>query len=349
MKIWCSAGLYFYFKKWQINNAGAVRVQGPVIFIPTHQNAFLDAVLAICSSPRNPWSIARASVFKAGLVTKLLTAIQIKPVFRIRDGWSSLKNNDAIMQEWIQMLAAGHDIMIFAEGNHNEPYASGTLQRGFARMALKFHQQYNTPLTIIPVGIYYENHLSFRSRVLVNYGEPIDVGNVVRAAATERDKLDNLVTVTTDGLHRLALAIDPAENYKAKFDFLMKFRKVQEDLLRQMESDRALLEHYPKAPAHVPMRKQSAAATKFLNPVVWIGWLLNIIPYSIIRGFIRKNVKDPQFIGSLKYAFGIFLVPVFYVILITLLYVTTDSIALTLVSALLLPFTGIFATDILKK
>lgn len=349
MKLWCSAGLYFYFKKWQINNAKAVRVAGPVIFIPTHQNAFLDAVLAICSTARNPWSIARASVFKAGFVTKLLTAIQIKPVFRIRDGWSSLKNNDAIMQEWIDMLAAGNDIMIFAEGNHNDPYASGTLQRGFARMALKFQQQHSTPLTIIPVGIYYDDHLSFRSRVLVNYGDPIDVGNVVQSSPTERDKLENLVMVTTNALHSLALAIEPNEHYKEKFDFLMKYRKVQSNLVTQLQSDRALLEHYPKVPAHAPLRKESTLTEKLLNPIVWIGWLLHIPPYSFIRSFIRKKIKDPQFIGSLKYAFGIFLVPLYYVILLAIVYSISGSLILILGIALLLPLTGILATDILKK
>ncbi len=349
MKLWCSAGLYFYFKKWQINNAQAVRVAGPVIFIPTHQNAFLDAVLAICSTGRNPWSIARASVFKPGLVTKLLTAIQIKPVFRIRDGWSSLKNNDAIMQEWITMLATGHDIMIFAEGNHNDPYASGTLQRGFARMALKFLQQYSTPLTIIPVGIYYEDHLSFRSRVLVNYGEPINVSKVVESNETERDKLENLVMVTTNALHALALAIEPNENYKAKFDFLMRYRKSQKNLIPQMESDRALLEHYPKAPPYAPIRKKVPLTKKILNPVVWVGWLLHILPYSIIRAFIRKKVKDAQFIGSLKYAFGIFLVPGYYILLLTIIYLSSKSLAVTFGSAILLPVAGIVATDILKK
>jgi len=54
MKVWCTAGLNFYFKQWQINNAGAVNVKGPIIFVPTHQNAFMDAVMVICSQKRNP-------------------------------------------------------------------------------------------------------------------------------------------------------------------------------------------------------------------------------------------------------------------------------------------------------
>jgi len=85
MKVYSTAAAKVYFSKWQINNASTVPSNGPVIFVPNHQNAFLDAVLVICSTPRNPWSIARASVFKEGFVSFLLNAVQIKPVFRRRD------------------------------------------------------------------------------------------------------------------------------------------------------------------------------------------------------------------------------------------------------------------------
>ena len=138
LRVYCSVALRFYFKTWQINNAKAIPATGPVIFIPNHQNAFLDAIIVICSCSRKPWSIARASVFKEGWVTRLLTSFQIKPVFRMRDGFGSLRNNDAIIQEWSDMLAKGQDILIFAEGNHNEPYAGGVLQKGFARMTMQF-------------------------------------------------------------------------------------------------------------------------------------------------------------------------------------------------------------------
>ena len=48
---------------------------------------------------------------------------------------------------------------------------------------------------------------------------------------------------------------------------------------------------------------------KVINPIVWIGWILHILPYSFIKGFIKAKVKDAQFISSLKYAFGMFLIP----------------------------------------
>ena len=347
MKVWCTAGLNFYFKQWQINNAGAVNVKGPIIFVPTHQNAFMDAVMVICSQKRNPWSIARASVFKKGFVTTLLTAIQIKPVFRMRDGFSTLKNNEAILQEWIAMLAAGEDIIIFAEGNHNDPYTRGELQKGFARMALKFQQQHqNIPLTILPVGVHYDDHYSFRTRVLVNFGEPIDVNSIDHANLNEREKLERIVEVTEESLASLTLNIE-GENYAEKFAFLKKYRAYQPDLLTQIESDRRTLSLYPNAPP-ASYTGRAPRWLRMLNPLVWLGAVINFPPYAFIRNFIKKKIKDPQWIGSLKYAFGLFLVPIYYLLLLGICFGVTGSLPATLIAALILPISAIIAADGLK-
>ena len=84
------------------------------------------------------------------------------------------------------------------------------------------------------------------------------------------------------------------------------------------------------------------------TPNHWLGWLLNFPPYAFIRNFIRKKVKDAQFIGSLKYAFGLFLVPVYYVVILVLCLVITGSLPATLIAALILPVSGIIAADSLR-
>lgn len=349
LKAYSAAAIRVYFRKCQVNNVGTIPPTGPVIFVPNHQNAFIDAILVICNTPRNPWSIARASVFKEGFVTFLLTAVQIKPVFRVRDGFGGLRNNNAILDEWTNMLASGQDIMIFAEGNHNEPYAAGSLQKGFARMTLQFQQNHpSIPLTIVPVGLHYDDHHSFRSRVLLNFGDAISVKDVLKDSMSEREKLDTLVDVTDTSLKKLALEIKFDEQYQSKVDFLRKYRRREKDMMAQLEADREILKAYPTPPANFTPRKKVPMFLKALNPVVWVGWLLHILPYSFIKGFIKKKVKDPQFISSLKYAFGMFLVPIYYVILLVIFYAIVQDISLTLMFAVALPLSGIFTTELLK-
>src|SRR5690349_16568449 len=306
LKKYSTLALYSYFRTLQVNNVKAIPASGPVIFIPNHQNAFLDAILVICTSPRDPWSIARASVFKEGLVTKLLTAVQIKPVFRSRDGFSTLRNNDAIMREWVEMLSAGHDIQIFAEGNHNDPYAAGVLQKGFARMTIQFKEKYpDIPLTIVPVGMHYDDHYTFRSRVLVNYGAAISVDDILQHATTDREKLEGLTEATDKILKSIAVAIPADDEYKGKVEFLRKHRVYKKDMLEQLEADKQLLQAYPNPPS-TSAKKKSSPLWKIINPIVWFGYATNIIPYSLIKSFLKKKIKDPQWISSLKFAFGLF-------------------------------------------
>jgi hypothetical protein len=247
------------------------------------------------------------------------------------------------------MLTHGQDILIFAEGNHNEPYAAGVLQKGFARMAIQFQQKDKTPLTIIPVGFHYDNHYSFRSRVLVNFGDPIRVDKILSESQSDREKLEGLSTVTDNALKQLAMSIPPDGLYKKKVDFLIRYRSVKSDMLEQLAADKALLDQYPAPPSIASRPQKLSAAWKFINPVVWIGYLLHIIPYAFIKSFIRKKVKDPQFISSLKYAFGIFLVPLYYVVLLGAFYVFFRSIPALLLFGITLPLTGIAATDLLKR
>ncbi len=348
LKVYCATALRFYYKTWQINNAKSIPSHGPVIFIPNHQNAFLDAVLVICSSSRNPWSIARASVFKEGLVTKILTTFQIKPVFRVRDGFGALRNNDVIIQEWSDMLAKGEDIQIFAEGNHNEPYAGGLLQKGFARMTIQFKEKNNTPLTIIPVGLHYDDHHAFRSRVLVNFGDPINVNEILKDTLSEREKLEALVNATDAALKSLALAIVPDDEYKAKFTFLLKHRRFEKDMIAQLEADKEILKAYPIPPV-LSQQTKTFRIWKVINPIVWIGYILHILPYWFIKRFIRNNIKDPQWISSLKYAFGLLLVPIYYIILLVVFYVFVPNVLALFGFAILLPVSGVATVDLLKK
>ncbi len=349
LKVYCTVALKFYFKRWDICNVKSIPAKGPVIFIPNHQNAFLDAILIICSSPRNPWSIARASVFKKGWVTKLLTAIQIKPVFRIRDGWSSLRNNDTLIQEWSDMLAQGEDILIFAEGNHNEPYASGVLQKGFARMTIQFQEKNKTPLTIVPIGLHYDDHHAFRSRVLINFGDPIYVNDLLKEYLSEREKLETLIGVTDQAIKKLTLAIKPDEEYQARFNYLLRNRKNEKDMIVQLESDRKTLTSFPLEVSSATNSRNSSSVWKFVNPIVWIGYILHFIPYSIIRNFVKKKVKDPQFKSSVKYALGIFLVPLYYCMIFAILTFFIPVMVSLVVCLFILPFTGIAATDFLKR
>ena len=176
LKQYCKTALKFYFSKWQVQELVTIP-KGPVIFVSNHQNAFLDAVLISCSSSREPWFLTRANVFSSKLVKKILTVLQMSPVYRFRDGFSTLRKNDEVIDNCVELLSNQNSILIFGEGNHNGQWFLRPLQKGFARIAIAAEERndWKLGLTIVPVGVQYESHTKFRSRVLVTFGNPISV------------------------------------------------------------------------------------------------------------------------------------------------------------------------------
>ncbi|MBL7845631.1 MAG: 1-acyl-sn-glycerol-3-phosphate acyltransferase [Cyclobacteriaceae bacterium] len=341
LKAYVRLGLKVYFKKWQAVNAHHIPETGPCIFVPNHQNAFLDALLVVCGTKRNPWFIARGDVFKSQLAIKLLTFMRIKPLFRFRDGHEAMRKNDRMMNECINLLKDGECILIFAEGNHNEPWTTRELQRGFAHMALQYTEQTGEDIKLIPVGYHYEDHQGFRSRVLVNYGEPISVQQIIHSLSDSREKLTALAKLTGEKMRSLILSIPKDEDYPERKNFLINNREHKADMLEQLQADRAVVASWKKGEPGNKVNKPSRF--HWFNPLFLYGKIVHLIPEVIINWIVRNKIKDDQFIGSVKVAIGIFLVPISYLLLTAIFYVATKEPLWTLGFFTSLPISGLLA------
>lgn len=337
--MYCQVSLWFYFSRWQIRSLAPIP-KGPVIFVSNHQNAFLDAVLVICSSYRNPWSLTRAEVFRKPLVKKILTILQMIPVYRFRDGFSTLRKNDTMIETCSQLLTQGHSILIFGEGNHSYQWYLRSLQKGFARIALAAEEKNNWLLDtqIIPVGIQYESHMNFRSRVLVSYGKPIPVKEYMSAQKSTQENLENLVSVCEENLKPLILNL-PVEHYEAAVHYLTAHREYRKNLVEQLEHDQQLIQEF----LHHPKPTQPKTTTRWFNPIRVYYVLNHILPRAILSWILKTKVSDPQFTGSIKYALGMILFPCFQVLQAGVVWAITGSwvIALSYWVSLLLSIVAI--------
>ncbi len=364
LKQYCRVALLFYFRKWQIRKLAPVP-SGPVIFVANHQNAFLDAVVVICSSQRNPWALARANVFKKKWANLLLTSIQMMPVYRFRDGFDTLRKNELIMDECVALLKQGKSVLIFGEGNHNEHYNLRPLQKGFARIAQAALQQ-NTAVQIVPVGIQYEAHRQFRSRVLVSFGKPIPLA---KDYFTENpvQKTEALLNEVAAKITPLILTI-PENNYETTWQRVQENRNQYPDLVTQLEHEQQLVDSVTPDP---PTQKDSNVlqrsslkniqyvrsslskpvsggetifarlrlTIKFIfDKAITIYYTINHWPArAVVRSITGMEKLDPQFIGSLKFATGMVLVPAFYVVQVSLVALWSGSVWITLGYAVSLP------------
>ena len=104
---------FFYYKKVTYIGVENIPKDKPVLIAPNHQNALMDALAIIFAQDSQPVFLARSDIFKNPRTAKMLFAIKILPVYRMRDGKEKLKLNEIIYNKTIQVLEHNKRVVIF--------------------------------------------------------------------------------------------------------------------------------------------------------------------------------------------------------------------------------------------
>uniref|UniRef100_UPI00404B8CE2 lysophospholipid acyltransferase family protein n=1 Tax=Fulvivirga sp. TaxID=1931237 RepID=UPI00404B8CE2 len=303
-------GLNLFFKKLKVVGSSNIPDKDPVIFVANHQNALVDALLVVTQNKRKTHFVARADVFKRPFLKKLLTLIYMMPIYRIRDGRHSLFLNDEIFERCKEVLLKGESFMIFPEGNHSFDRRLRPLSKGFTRIALgALEVNRNLNLKVVPVGINYTHHQKYRGSVSLYFGEPIDVKKLY-TGDFKQDSL-KLKEAVAKRLKTLITHIEDQSTYKEQ---IQRLTATNPDFLNPFETNLRLqnLDNYPPE----PVNKSDSGIKKLLK----LPFILNaILPISIWLS-IKRGIKDPVMVASIKFCVGIFLFPIFF---------TLQSLAIT--------------------
>ena len=279
------AALHVFYR--QIRVSGLTRVpQGPVLFAVNHQNAFMDALLVVCSSGRYVHFLARADIFKKKWARRLLRYINMIPIYRMRDGWQSLTKNQQTFELCSQVLEKQHSILIFPEGNHSSARRLRPLSKGFTRVAFELLRVNPTAqLHVIPVGLNYTDAPSARSAVHIIYGDPLSanhffkLGEQQAALALRKavgESLQKLITHIPEGDARVE-----SELNSQPVDYL------EPEKINAWIADKSI---------PLPLHGQSRD---------WAGFVFRIFlfPVIVMWRLIDKKIDDRVFVASLKFAF----------------------------------------------
>lgn len=296
-------GLHFYFRQLRVSGTHHIP-KGAVLFAANHQNAFLDALLMVCTSRRYTHFLTRADIFKKSWAKKLLAVINLIPIYRIRDGWQSLGENQKTFDRCTEILLRREALIIFPEGNHGWNRQLRPLSKGFTR-ALQgaLEQQPQQPIHIVPVGINYTEHESFRTSVHILYG-PAFVANEVYQPNNPASA-GALRELLTQRMQPLITHI-PGEHYERVHAALEATGPDYLDPTAMNVRIAQLIENSAST---------SRAQPTSTMPVSYRLWRLVHFAPLLIWARIRKKIKDPVFAASVKFAFGIFAVPAWQVLL----------------------------------
>jgi glycerol-3-phosphate O-acyltransferase / dihydroxyacetone phosphate acyltransferase len=168
--------IWFFFKAVEVRHLERVPEEGPVLLCINHPNNLIDSLLVGAVVPRKVHYMATAALFRNPLLARFLRACGVIPVYRRQDDPDKMDKNVAAFEACFSTLAEGQLIGIYPEGTtHAEPRVQ-RIKTGAARIALEAEARHGGKLglALIPVGLTFEARKSFRSRVLVTFGEPIE-------------------------------------------------------------------------------------------------------------------------------------------------------------------------------
>lgn len=343
-----------FYRKVVYVNRETLPLNDHLIFTPNHQNALMDALAIEFSLPNQFVFVARSDIFKNKYIARLLYFFKILPVYRIRDGYESLKKNEMTFKKTLDIIRNKNGFVILPEGNHAGFRRLRALKKGFARIAFQAAEAENflPDLKIVPVGINYSDYEHFRTELLVVFGKPFSVlpfyevykQNPAVAYNRMKEKLAQELK---------PLMIHIGSVYYEAYDFLRV--AYREKACRQMNLDPRDLYHRFRAEKQViaclekyekegpeKMKVMAARVDEFLGllkkmklpevkPVRPLKFLLEMailllafpfFAYGYGNNFFPWNicvlagrmVKDPQFRSSFKFVLSIFSFPLFYLI-----------------------------------
>ena len=371
-----------FYRKVIVLGRENIKPEDHIIFAPNHQNALMDALAVLFTHKGQPIFLARADIFKRKTVAAILYFLKILPVYRIRDGFSSVKGNDEIFVKTINVLKNKNGLVILPEGDHAGFRRLRQLKKGICRVAFQSDEatDFTLKIKIIPVGLEFSNYSRFRQVLTVVYGKPIEVSEYFDSYKVSPERaLNELRARLSDEMKGIMVHIESEEDYEAidelrsmingRFSDDIRFPKLFKDriLVNKMNllklSNPALFSRICSLSIKIKEKAKEfntdyRLLAKRKHPLGWLiagmigivitfplfiyGNIFNLTFLEIPNLQIRK-IKDPQFHSSIRYGISLALAFVFLPLYLILSLFIFSSWWLGLLIFLTLPLSGLFA------
>lgn len=222
LRVYSDFLVHHSFKEIKYIGLDKIPTDGAVILAPNHSNALMDALVVLSRKKEPTVFVARADIFKNPTLAKIFKFFKIMPIMRIRDGVSEVKKNDETIQKSIDVLLDKVPFCILPEGTHRAKHSLLPLGKGIFRIALQTQELLGdkAPLYIVPMGLEYGNFFRFRSTVLIQVGEPINVKEYVESHPDEQTPvmMNRMKELLSERMKEIILYIPDDEYYDATYE-----------------------------------------------------------------------------------------------------------------------------------
>lgn len=166
--------LRIFFRGVEVVGEERLPLGRPMVLVANHLNGLIDAVILLGALPVYPRTLGKSTLWKIPFVRPFLALAGSIPVYRHQDKVDTAQNEETF-RLCRELLAGGGALALFPEGkSHSEP-ALQPLKTGIARIVLGAESGHpGLGTRIVPAGITFDAKETFRSRVLIQIGEPLD-------------------------------------------------------------------------------------------------------------------------------------------------------------------------------
>lgn len=298
-RILVKVALFFYMKRVKVAGKKNIPKKGAVLFTVNHPNALIDPLLVATSNRRINHFLVRAAVFKNPTVKKLLATLNLMPIYRIRDGVKELAKNQEIFDQCFSIFKKGQALMIFPEGSHNIKRTLRPISKGFTRILFGAIDKYpDLKITIIPVGITYQNPSDYPTKASVIYGDPI----IANEHYNKKDIPGSTLTLrkmVAEQLKDRIVHIPNDEQYTETIDAL----------------NEANVDYTEVTAVNRMIRSKNIISKKrkfhqFL-PLKFVVILNSLIPWLLWKK-ISKKVDEIEFVDTFRFGINVVIFSIFY-------------------------------------
>ena len=320
----------------------------PTIFIGNHQNGMMDPMPICGFIPQQVHWLTRADVFWNKVSRHILYGYNQLPVYRQRDRVDQLRErNDIIFDVCVDRLHAGAAMGIFPEGNHNPFPSLRALKGGLAEMLARGVRRHASlkDIQVVPIGLDYENYAQWRRRLRVRAGKPIpfadllqEDGSMNKSAFNGRVK-DAFQTIMVDVqpedaqpyLHPAVRAMRTCEMNAEQW---RAFRSTLRTWEEQWQNDSSWADHVtsthdqwiaswdvagrPGRPeawgTHASQTRTQRSWVHWIRPLLFLANLPSWPATRFITSFVDRSVKKLEFVATMRFGYGILLLPLTWLI-----------------------------------
>lgn len=328
-----------FFRKIYFYNKDVVKAGVPTIMAINHPTAFIDPIFVASYIAPKTYTMLRGDLFNSPFKIWLLDQIGTIPIFRFRNGFEGMRQNQDTFERCYELLNKNACISILSEGTMKHEKRLRPIQKGTAKMALGVYEKFgNEKVQIIPVGVNYSDSNQMRSVLMASVGEPILIKDYLEVYKENPRKAILQITreIERQLKERVIHIADPADDvwinqileiqqnnlestfwpaYAESDTLRQKQMELTQRLNQKTETEKAQLKtlatnYFQKIEkkgyidqAVAQQQHGSANASTFLMfgilPALF-GSITNFLPFFIAKKLAKAKVKKIEFFSSVR-------------------------------------------------